>query len=96
MLLTEFLTILRNDMSVSLLGRIFGHDGSPLIYEIQCLRFVRTTYHSTTQNFAHTLHVLFLVILTINCFCLPKQHKQFAIYHAQTVLSIRYELHFKM
>jgi hypothetical protein len=85
---TEFLTILRNDMSVSVLGRIFWCDGSPLIYEIQCLRFVRTTYHSTTQNFAHTLHVLFSVIRIKHGFCLPKQHKLFAIYHAQTVLSI--------
>ena len=85
------LSILRNDMSVSLLGRIFWHDGSPLMYEIQCLRFVRTTYHSPTQNFAHTLHTLFLAILTINDFWLPKQHKLFTIYHAQTELFIRYE-----
>lgn len=95
MYLTEYLTILRNDISVSLLCWILWHDGSPLMYEIQCLRFVRTTYHSPTQNFAHALYVLFLIILTINGICLPKQHKLFAIHHAKAVFSIRYELNCK-
>jgi uncharacterized membrane protein len=66
---------------------IFDVIDRPLIYEIQCLRFVRRTYHSLIQHFAYTLHALSLVILTINGVYLPQQHKLFTIYHAKAAVT---------